>query len=230
MDLAHSYPWPDGPWLRTMMVMTFDGATVGPDGLSGSISGAADKRVFMEARRLADVVLVGAGTIRAERYRPMVAKPECQEARAQAGQAPAPQIVVVSGRLDLPWDEPMFAESALPVIVATSTTVDPAQVEIARAHAEVVHLGDGSVDLAALVAWLHERGSTRIVCEGGEALLDALIQWGLVDEMDVTISPVLAGAGYLPDSTRAAQAPFPRFHLAHQFVDDGFVFCRFIRR
>lgn len=213
-----------------MMVMTLDGATVGSDGLSGSISGAADKRVFMEARRLADVVLVGAGTIRAERYRPMVAKPEWQEARAETGQAAAPQIVVVSGRLDLPWDEPMFAESALPVLVATSTTVDAAQLEIARAHAEVVQLGDGSVDLSALVAWLHERGLKRIVCEGGEALLDALIQLDLVDEMDLTISPVLAGAGYLPDSARATQAPFPRFTLAHQFVDEGFVFCRFIRR
>ena len=216
--------------MRTMMVMTLDGATVGSDGLSGSISGAADKRVFMEARRLADVVLVGAGTIRAERYRPMVAKPEWQEARAETGQAAAPQIVVVSGRLDLPWDEPMFAESALPVLVATSTTVDAAQLEIARAHAEVVQLGDGSVDLSALVAWLHERGLKRIVCEGGEALLDALIQLDLVDEMDLTISPVLAGAGYLPDSARATQAPFPRFTLAHQFVDEGFVFCRFIRR
>ena len=230
MDLARSYPWPDGPWLRTMMVMTLDGATVGPDGLSGSISGPADKRVFMEARRLADVVLVGAGTIRAERYRPMVAKPEWQKARAQCGAAPAPQIVVVSGRLDLPWDEPMFGESELPVLVATSATVDAAQLEIARAHAEVVQLGDGSVDLAALVAWLHERGSKRIVCEGGEALLDALIQLDLVDEMDLTISPVLAGTGYLPDSARATHAPFPRFTLAHQFMDEGFVFCRFLRR
>ena len=229
MDLARSYPWPDEPWLRTMMVMTLDGATVGPDGLSGSISGAADKRVFMEARRLADVVLVGAGTIRAERYRPMVAKPEWQEARAQQGLAPAPRIVVVSGRLDLPWDEPMFGESALPVLVATSTTVDQAQVEVARAHAEVVQLGDGAVDLTALVAWLHERGSKRIVCEGGEALLDALVDADLVNEMDLTISPVLAGAGYLPDPTRAAKAPYPRFTLAHQFVDEGFVFCRFIR-
>ena len=83
------------------MVMTLDGATVGPDGLSGSISGAADKRVFMETRRLADVVLVGAGTIRAERYRPMVAKPEWQDARADAGLAPAVQVVIVSGRLEM---------------------------------------------------------------------------------------------------------------------------------
>lgn len=224
------YAWPDGPWLRTMMVMTLDGATVGADGLSGSISSAADKRVFMETRRLTDVVLVGAGTIRAERYRPMVAKSEWQAERTACGLASAPQIVVVSGRLDLPWDEPMFRDSALPVVVATSKDVDPQRLEMARQHAEVIQLGERSVDLAALVALLHDRGQRRITCEGGEALLDAMIREELVDEMDLTISPLLAGAGHLPDPDRAITAPYPRFALAHQFTDEGFVFCRFVRR
>lgn len=212
-----------------MMVMTLDGATVGPDGLSGSISGAADKRVFMEARRLADVVLVGAGTIRAERYTPMRAKPEWQEERKALGLAPAPQIVVVSGRLDLPWEEPMFTESALPVVVATTTSVDTDRLAQAQLHAEVVQLGDESVDVPALVQLLHERGQTRINCEGGEALLDVMVRNDLVDEMDLTISPVLAGSGYLRDPEREIHSPYPRFSLAHQFVDEGFVFCRFVR-
>lgn len=211
------------------MVMTLDGATVGPDGLSGSISGAADKRVFMETRRLADVVLVGAGTIRAERYTPMRAKPEWQQARAALGLAPAPQIVVVSGRLDLPWEEPMFSESALPVVVVTTTSMDRAKVERAREHAEVLQVGDQAVDLRVLVGLLHERGQLHINCEGGEALLDALVREDLVDEMDLTISPVLAGSGYLRDPDRAITPPYPRYSLAHQFTDEGFVFCRFVR-
>lgn len=229
MDLASLYPWPEGPWLRSMMVMTLDGATIGADGLSGSISGPADKRVFMEARRLADVVLVGAGTIRAERYKPMLAKPEWQEERASLGLAPAPQIVVVSGRLDLPWDEPMFSDSALPVVVATTTNVDVERLAQARRHAEVVQVGDESVDLRSLVRLLHERGQQRINCEGGEALLDALVRENLVDEMDVTISPVFAGSGYLRDSEREISSPYPRFSLAHQIEDEGFIFCRFLR-
>lgn len=229
MDLAYLYPWPEGPWLRTMMVMTLDGATVGPDGLSGSISGAADKRVFMETRRLADVVLVGAGTIRAERYTPMRAKSEWQEERASLGLAPAPQIVVVSGRLDLPWEEPMFSESALPVVVVTTTSVAAERVEHARRFADVVQLGDDSVDVRALVHLLHERGQQRINCEGGEALLDVLVREDLVDEMDLTISPVLAGSGYLRDPDREITPPYPRYSLAHQFVDEGFVFCKFVR-
>ena len=140
------------------MVMTLDGATVGHDGLSGSISGAADKRVFMETRRLADVVLVGAGTIRAERYRPMVAKPEWQDARVDAGLAPAVQVVIVSGRLDLPWDEPLFSDSTLPVIVVTSESADARQLAVANDHAQVWQIGATSVDLRAMVSALHKRG------------------------------------------------------------------------
>lgn len=229
MDLAQLYPWPEGPWLRTMMVMTLDGATVGADGLSGSISGAADKRVFMETRRLCDAVLVGAGTIRAERYTPMRVKDEWRQARGSLGLAPAPQLVVVSGRLDLPWEEPMFSESALPVVVVTTDDVDRVRLAMARQHAEVVQLGRGEVDMRALVHWLHGRGLHRINCEGGEALLDALVRCELIDEMDVTIAPVLAGSGYLRDPDGALAPPYPRFALAHQFVDDGFVFCRFVR-
>lgn len=229
MELEQRYPWPDGPWLRTMMVMTLDGATVGPDGLSGSISGPADKRVFMETRRLSDAVLVGAGTIRSERYKPMIARPEWQEAREALGLAPAPQIVVVSGRLDLPWDEPMFSQSALPVVVATTVDALPSAVSQAREHAEVIQVGEGSVDLGALIRLINDRGLTRINCEGGEALLDALVREELVDEMDLTISPILAGAGYLREPARGISPPYPRFTLAHQFVDEGFVFCRFLR-
>lgn len=236
MDYASTYTWPREDWLRTMMVMTLDGATVGADGLSGSISGPADKRVFMEARRLADAVLVGAGTIRAERYRPMRLKPEWQEARQEAGLAPAPQVVVVSGRLDLPWEEPMFTESALPVIVATSASVEQQVLDRAREHAQVVTFnadGAGGLDAAGLVDWMRNQGLRRIVCEGGEALLDTLVRADLVDEMDLTISPMLAGAGYLPDATTdaidAVSGRFPRFDLANHFTEDGFVFCRFVR-
>lgn len=123
----------------------------------------------------------------------------------------------------------MFSESALPVVVATTTNAAADRLAQARQHAEVVQLGDESVDMRALVQLLHGRGQTRINCEGGEALLDALVRHDLVDEMDLTISPVLSGSGYLPDPEREISSPYPRFSLAHQFVDEGFVFCRFVR-
>ena len=233
MDYAEAYLWPRDEWLRTMMVMTLDGATVGPDGLSGSISGPADKRVFMEARRLSDAVLVGAGTIRAERYKPMRAKAEWQESRAQAGLAVAPRVVIVSGRLDLPWDEALFAESAFPVTVVTHEAADEQALSVAREHADVQIIGDETVDLPQLVAWMRSEGMRRIVCEGGEAILDSMVREDLVDEMDLTISPFLAGDGYLPDAVSdardAIRGYYPRFAVAHQFEEDGFVFCRFVR-
>ncbi len=233
MDYAALYPWPQRSWLRSQMVTTLDGATVGADGRSGSISSPADKRVFVETRRLSDAIVVGAGTIRAERYRPMVAKPEWQDARADAGLAPAVQVVIVSGRLDLPWDELLFSDSTLPVIVVTSESADARQVAVANDHAQVWQIGATSVDLRAMVSALHERGLRRLVCEGGEALLDGLVREELVDEMDVTISPMLAGAGYLADPGVEARLPgtndLSRFSLAHQFAEDEFTFCRFVR-
>jgi riboflavin-specific deaminase-like protein len=234
MDYGQLYPWPRDRWLRTQMVMTLDGASVGADGLSGSISSVADKKIFIETRRLADAVLVGAGTIRAERYRPMLAKPEWQQAREAIGAAAAPRVVVVSGRLDLPWDEPMFGSSHFPVIVATTEEVDADALALAREHAHVVQFGTGGTDLVALVEWLAEQGLGRVVCEGGEKLLDALVRADLVDEMDMTISPMLVGAGQLPEADHDAFDPlagdYRRFDLAHQFENEGFVFCRFVRR
>jgi len=119
VDIAAAYAWPEGAWTRAMMLTTLDGAIAGADGLSGSISSATDRLIFSEVRRLCDAVLVGAGTIRAERYHPMKARPEYQEARAAAGLEPAPVVVIVSRALDLPWQDPLFHESAQQPVVLT---------------------------------------------------------------------------------------------------------------
>src|SRR3954467_87 len=96
-DVLAAYPWPEGRrWVRAMMVTTLDGAAAGPDGLSGSISGEADKAVFDAVRREADAVIIGAGTMRAERYGPF---------RNRA------RLAIVTRSLDLPWDEAVFHES-----------------------------------------------------------------------------------------------------------------------
>ena len=82
-QVVAAYPWPAGRrWVRAMMVTTLDGAAAGPDGLSGSISGDADQAVFAAVRRHADAVLIGAGTLRAERYKPMLARKERRRGQA----------------------------------------------------------------------------------------------------------------------------------------------------
>lgn len=240
LELAQAYPWPQAqggsplkgandPWLRGMMVMSMDGATVGPDGKSGSLSGPADRRVLAETRRLADVVLVGASTIRVERYRPMIAKAADAHERAELGLASAPVVAIVSASLDLPWQEPLFSESTMPVLVLTSQAADPDRLAVAREHAEVVALPGERCDPADVVAHLHGRGLNRITCEGGAVLLAGIAGAGLLDELDLTIAPLLVGGGQVVTSTGGFPEPIA-FELVQALRADGFSFHRYLTR
>ncbi len=209
VDVAAAYAWPDvEPWVRAMMVMSLDGAIAGPDGKSGSISNATDRSIMAEVRRTADVVLIGAGTMRAERYGPMRGRPT---------------LAMVSVSLDLPWDEPAFRESDHRPIVLTSTAAPQARRELAHEHADVVELEilDGINIVKALV----DRRLNRIVCEGGAQLLGELASAEVMDEYDVAVSPqfLLAGQVLLD-----AALPTPqKVELIHAIEDDGFVFTKF---
>ncbi|MGA9716589.1 MAG: dihydrofolate reductase family protein, partial [Aeromicrobium sp.] len=199
-QLLEAYPWPDRerPWVRAMMVTTLDGAAAGPDGLSGSISSSVDKSVFDAVRRLADAVLVGAGTIRTERYGPMRGKPADAERRALAGQAAAPVVVIVSGSLDLDWHDRLFTESTMRPLVITGSQADRGRLDHAGEHCDVVVTDTESVDPATVLEVLEQRGLRRIVCEGGPTLLESFVAAGLLDEADITISPTFAGTAQTP--------------------------------
>lgn len=227
-QVLSAYPWPTGRrWVRAMMVTTLDGAAAGPDGLSGSISSDADRAVFDAVRRLADVVLVGAGTIRAERYGPMRARGADADVRRTHGLAPAPVLAVVSASLDLPWTEAMFEESDVRPIVLTPAGADPGRLRVAREHADVLVLPGEVVDVAAVLDALVARGLRRVVCEGGPTLLAAIAAADLLDEADITVSPLLAGSQLTP-RTPALVTPL-RFELAHIITEDGFVMNRYVK-
>lgn len=224
-----AYPWPDADgerWVRAMMVTTLDGAAAGPDGLSGSISGAADEAVFSAVRRLADAVLVGAGTLRSERYGPMVADPADAAARAASGQGSAPTLVFVSGTLDLPWTDPVFSDSTHTPIVMTSEEVSAEALAVAHQHSEVVQL-PGEVEPAQILAELERRGLRRIVCEGGPSLLESLVAQNLLDEADITVSPTFAGTAMTPRTSGLVEVA--QFELQHVLTRDGFVMLRYTR-
>lgn len=225
-EVADRYPWPEaGPWVRAMMVTTLDGAAAGPDGLSGSVSSTADQLVFNAVRRYADVVLVGAQTIRAEQYSPMRAKPEDAVRRAEAGQSPAPVIAVVTGSLELPWELPVWSESTHRPIVLTRESADPERLRTAREHADVITLPAVTPDLLldALVA----RGLRRIVCEGGPNLLRDLLAADVVDEADITLSATFSGT---ENSPATAMLPEVRgFRLEQVLEQDGFLMTRHLR-
>ena len=226
VDLASAYAWPEGAWTRAMMLTTLDGAIAGADGLSGSISSATDRLIFGEVRRLADAVLVGAGTIRAEHYNPMKARPEHLEARAAAGLQPAPVVVIVSHSLDLPWQDPLFHESAQQPIVLTGSH-DPSSGEFMRAlaHADVQQIPD--LEARTIIGAMHSRGLSRIVCEGGPTLLTQMAAADLIDEYDLTLAPILAGNGH--GIVDGPLGEIKRLRLAHALTDDGFVFTKYVR-
>lgn len=166
--LSHLYSFPPGPWLRANMVSTVDGAVQGTDGLSGTINGPADAHVFALNRALADCVLVGAGTARAEQYRP----------------ASLP-IIVVSARGQLP--ESLERPGTSPVILATSRASGR------TASSNVWLCGVDHVDLGAVVSRCVTEGMAHILCEGGPQLLGALAADDLVDDLAMTTTPLIAG-------------------------------------
>ena len=237
-DIDRAYAWPDWPvptaWLRANMVMTVDGAARSPNGLSADISSDADRRVFGRLRGLADVVLAGAGTVRAEGYRPARIKPDFAARRAEAGQMAAPAVALVSRSLDVDLTSALFTEPSTPTIVITSSSSDDARRAQVAEVADVIVAGDDRVDLHRAVAALNERGLHRIHAEGGPSLLADLAARGLLDELLITLSPVLAGGSYadgssvprILDGAAIPESPRP-LRLHHVLEDDGTLFLSY---
>ena len=179
------------------MVASVDGATV-VDGRSDQLGGPGDRQVFRALRGVADMILVGAGTVRAEGYQPP-RTPDDRMAvvRATAGRSARPRLVVVSGRLDLDPMAPLFAER-LPVdqppLVATVRSASADRRAALEPVADLIALGETRVDLTGLLATLGDLGARTVLCEGGPDLNHQLLAAGLVDELCLTISPMLVGA------------------------------------
>ncbi|MGW2821077.1 pyrimidine reductase family protein [Streptomyces sp. NPDC001443] len=218
------------PWLRANMVSTLDGAAQ-HDGRSQPISNAADMRIFGTLRALADVVLVGAETVRQEGYRPARARAEFAERRAGAGQAPAPAVAVVSARLDLDFSLPLFTAPLVPTLILTGAAAPRDRIAAAeKAGARVLIAGDGAgVDPARAVRALAGLGHTRLLTEGGPRLLGQLVAAGVLDELCLTVSPMLtAGAAQRIAGGPPVTVP-SRFALVSLLEEDGFLFSRYRR-
>jgi riboflavin biosynthesis pyrimidine reductase len=177
--------------LRVNMVTAVDGAAWGPDHRSGSINDAADWRVFRVLRALADVVLVGAGTARVERYT-MLERPESLEHLCSG--APL-ELALVTRHGHLPRS--VLHGSRRPWVVTGRTGAGPAGKAVGAER--VIEVpgpeGDGHVDLPAALDALAERGMTRVLSEGGPTLLGTMLAAAVVDELCVTTTPELVGPG-----------------------------------
>lgn len=183
---------PDRPAVLLNMVATVDGrAAVG--GRSGPIGGEGDSALFGELRTLTDAILVGTGTLRAEGYGRLV-RSEARRARREAAGLPAdPSLLLLSRRLDLPWDAPLFAVPEQRVLVGCADDAEGGPPAQTRAQVELVRLGE-EPDLAGLLRVARrEHGVRSVLCEGGPTLNARLLAAGMLDELFLTIGPLLTG-------------------------------------
>ncbi len=232
-DLAAAYAYPDlepgHAWLRANMVSSIDGAAQGPDGVTASISSPADRRVLGLLRALADVVLAGAGTVRAEHYGPADANDDYAGLRRRNGQPPAPPIAVVSRSLRLDPASDLFRTADQRTIVLTVSSA-PADRRAALAEvADVEVVGETDADPRRVLAVLAERGLGRVLCEGGPHLLADIVRSGLLDELCYTMTPLVLG-GHATRLLDGAAMPPSRWRLAHIIEDDGTLLTRWTAR
>jgi riboflavin-specific deaminase-like protein len=180
----------DRPYVVVNMVASADGA-ISVDGKTKAMSSDADRHVFHFLRSLADVVLVGAQTVRAERYGPPRISEERQAERVARGQSPVPRIAVVSSSLDLDWGSRLFADSpSRPLLLTTEDADVPDE---ARAVADVIVAGRSRVSMAEALRALHDAGVHTVLCEGGPTLNGVLAADDLIDELCLTVFPALVG-------------------------------------
>jgi riboflavin biosynthesis pyrimidine reductase len=178
------------PWVRVNFVSSLDGAAT-HGGLSGGLSGEADKRVFDVLRRLADVVVVGAGTVRAEGYGPLRLEEPAVRWRRAHGLAEHPVFAIVSGRLALDPASPIFTDAPVRPILVTTGASDRASLQGFAAVADVLVCGEDELDSKTLVAALVERGLPQVHSEGGPTLFGSLLADDAIDELCLTLSPQL---------------------------------------
>jgi 5-amino-6-(5-phosphoribosylamino)uracil reductase len=215
-ELARLYAYPeslDRPYIRVNFVASADGAATA-DGLSTGLSSAPDRRLFGVLRQLAEVVLVGAGTARAENY---------------GGASNPPRIAVVTASAQLDPAARLFTDTQVPPLILTASTAPAENLRrLADAGAEVVALAGDRVDGAQVVTALAGLGLYRVLCEGGPHLFGDLLAADAVDELCLTVSPILVGGGI----NRIAMGPDhpPRgLRLASALTEDDVLLLRYLR-
>jgi riboflavin biosynthesis pyrimidine reductase len=225
--LGEIYAYPDQLWVRANMIASVDGA-ITVDGRSGGLSGPADRLVFAVLRSLADVIVVGAGTARAERYRQ--AQPAELWQRLRAGRPPAPPVAVITRRLDLDLTGPLFGPGPARTIVLTTGLAPEQRLAAAGRVADVIVTGQDNVTAAAAVDALAGRGHRKILVEGGPNWLGQLTAERLLDELCLTISPVIEGGQSAERVTQStSRAELTGLRLAALLEDDGFLLSRYVR-
>lgn len=213
---------PERPYLILNFATTLDGrAAIG--GRSGPIGSATDTEMLLRLRTRVDAVMIGAGTMRAERYGRIVPDPQLRAYRERILLAHDPLAVIISNRLELPWDAGLFTNGGGRVVIFTASDQEPPET---ATPVKVIRHPDG-VDLAEALAWLRqERGIRSVLCEGGPTLHGRLREAGLADELFLTIAPKIAG-GEGPRILEGALADVDNVSLAWLLESESELFARY---
>ncbi|CAN5629684.1 bifunctional diaminohydroxyphosphoribosylaminopyrimidine deaminase/5-amino-6-(5-phosphoribosylamino)uracil reductase [soil metagenome] len=219
-------------WVRANFITTLDGSA-SVDGKSGGLGGPGDRALFRLMRELADVIVVGAGTVRAENYAGAQLSAAQRQDRQARGQAEIPPIAIVTQSGHLDRDSKVFTQTEVAPLVLTCTT---AQVETRdRLHgiAEVIDCSGtdpASIDTATMLTVLAGRGLQRVLTEGGPSLLGTFVENDLLDELCLTIAPVVVGGqgGRIAKATGALLTSLRRAHLLAD--DSGYLYSRYVAR
>jgi riboflavin-specific deaminase-like protein len=219
------HPREERPFVAMNFVATVDGrATI--SGVSGPIGSATDTAMLAGLRTRFDAVMIGAGTMRAERYGRLASKQETREQRERLGLHPDPLMVIVSGRLDLPWEAPLFSEGGRVLIFTASEAKPP---ETATSLQVIRH--ESFVDLVEALRQLRQEHDIRaLLCEGGPGLHGELEGGGMVDELFLTTAPKLSGGSEAPRIIEGELPAAVELELAWLLEEDSELFARYKRR
>jgi riboflavin biosynthesis pyrimidine reductase len=227
-DLVELYSYPhDRRWVRANFVTTLDGAAQGSDGKSGTLSDSADRALFALLRSLCDVVLVGANTTRVEGYQPIHVDEVDATIRSRLGLAPVPAVAVVTRSLDI--DPSLATGGEAPTIVITTQEGVAAHGDRIPDGVPVVVAGRTSVDFAIAIDQLGARGLQRVLCEGGPSLMRDLVASGRLDELCLTIRPLIAAGDRYRIAHGDRVTPEARLTLRSLLSSDGDLFARYVR-
>ena len=216
-------PRTDRPWVLCNIVASLDGRTA-VFGRVGTLSTPTDQTLFHHLRGLSDAIMVGAATVRAERYGPPRVTPELVAERQARGQTTEPRLCIVSRSLQLDAAQDVLMRTGARPIVLTCDAAPPSRVLDLAPHAEMISAGTDSVDLQRGQAALRRHGVRTVVCEGGPTLNAELLQLGLVDELCLTIAPFLGGDPL--GLFERGSAPLQRARIVHALSVDGSIFVR----
>jgi riboflavin biosynthesis pyrimidine reductase len=217
-------------WVTGHMVAGLDG-TAAVDGRVGSLSTTPDQALFRRMRQIADIVLVGAETVRREGYGSIRLDDEAQQQRRRLGQSATPPLALVSRSLAFDWTAKVFADAPddARTHVITCEAADPGRRAEAEQHAEVIVAGDDRVEPAAAMRALADLGRRVVLCEGGPTWLGELVAADRLDELLLSVAPLMGGDP-LPVSVTPPGAGLAQFELKGVMAEDDTLFLRYERR